>query len=292
MHNASAHFVMGEFMRASLLVVLGLLLALPALPDAAKRPRIDSHWRDREIAIDGDSGDWAGPLTAVDDKPPVTAAVANDGQSLYLVVSTSNPAARRQIMRQGLIVWFDPAGGDKKHFGIKFPVGFTPDMGGFERRGSRRGGFGRPRGGDNDPGSSSGSNPDQPDQMEPPNRLEVYGPEKGDAHNFVLEAAPGMAVKVGQVEGYLVYELKVPLARTSETPYAIEAKPGSIIGVGLETPRFDRPQRMGGSGGPGGGMGGRGGGMGGRGGGRGDRRGGFEEPKPLKVWATVHLAER
>jgi hypothetical protein len=124
--------------------------------------------------------------------------------------------------------------------------------------------------------------------VEPPNRLELYGPGKGDAHNFIVDAAPGIAVKVGQVEGYLVYELKLPLARTSETPYAIEAKPGSLIGVGLETPKFERPERRGGFGG---GMGGRrGGGMGGRGGGMGGRREGFEAPKPIKEWAIVQLA--
>ena len=49
----------------------------------------------------------------------------------------------------------------------------------------------------------------------------------------MVEAAPGIAVKVGQIEGYLVYELKVPLARTAETPYAIETRPGSAIGLGL-----------------------------------------------------------
>ncbi len=284
-------------MRVSQFVILGLIFGLPVAAGAAKRPRIDGHWRDREIAIDGDSGDWAGPLASLDEKHPINAAVANDGHSLYLVFSTSDAAVRRQIMRQGLTVWFDPGGGEKKHFGIKFPVGFTPGMGGRGRRGGR-GGFGPRGGGDgDDPGASEGT-PDQPDQMEPPNRLEVYGPVKDDAHTFVLDAAPGIAVKVGQVEGYLVYELKVPLARTSETPYAIEASAGSVIGLGLETPEIERPQRMegvggrgGGMGGRGGGMGGRGGGMGGRGGGMGDRRsGGFEVPKPLKVWATVQLA--
>ena len=248
-------------MRRLMWGVTATLLMASAGAAAANRQRIDSHWRDREIAIDGDSGDWAGPLAAIDPQHPITAAVANDGQSLYLVLSTSDPAVRRQVMRQGLIVWFDPAGGDNKHFGITFPVGLALTLAG-------RGGRGRP-------------GPDQPDQTEPPNRLEVYGPEKGDAHSFVLEAAPAIAVKVGQIEGYIVYELKVPLARTSAAPYAIDAKPGSLIGLGLETPKLERPQGMGGFGGPGG-MGGRGGGWGGR--------GGFDELKPLKAWATVQLA--
>src|SRR4051812_9170898 len=105
---------------------------------ASTRQRIDSHWRDRAIAIDGDNGDWAGPLQPLEEQHPIMAAAANDGEFLYLVLSTSDAAVRRQILGQGLIVWFDPSGGDKKHFGLKFPVGVPLD-----ESGSRRGGFPR-----------------------------------------------------------------------------------------------------------------------------------------------------
>ena len=265
---------------------------------AAKHQRIESRWRDREVVIDGDNGEWAGPLVPVEENHPITTAAMNDGQFLYVVLSTSDMAARRQIMRQGLIVWFDPSGGDKKHFGVKFPVGVLPEDAPDRRRGGYRrgpGGGGRPAG---DPGSRDPGQPDQPAQLEPTNRLEIYGPQKDDAHSFVTEMAPGIAVKVGEVQGYLVYELKVPLARTADWPYAIEAKPGALIGFGLETPKIERPSRegqggMGGFGGGGGGMGGRGGrgggGMGGRRGGGGDRSQ-SEQAKPLKSWATSQLA--
>ncbi len=198
-------------------------------------------------------------------------------------------------MRQGLIVWFDPSGGDKKHFGVKFPVGVLPDDApGRGRGGVRRGpGGGRPPG---DPGSGNPAQPDQPAQLEPTNRLELYGPEKDDAHSFVTDMAPGIAVKVGEVQGYFVYELKVPLARTADWPYAIDAKPGVLIGFGLETPKMERLSReerggMGGLGGRGGGMGGRGG-VGGRRGGSGGNDRQSEQPKPLKTWATIQLAAR
>ena len=292
-HGASAHFFMGEIMRRVVCGAAAIIVAVTGSAAAAKRQRIDSHWPDRPVAIDGDSRDWAGPLAPIDEKDPITAAVVNDGQSLSLVLTTSDQAVRRQILRQGLIVWFDPSGGEKKHFGIKFPVGFASDVG---QRGGGRGrrGYGRPSGSDpNDPNS----NPDQKSVIEPPDRLEVYGPVKDDAHSFVTEAAPGISVKVGQVEGYLVYELRVPLAKTSDMPYAIEAQAGSLIGFGLETPKIERTEQPGGFGGMGGGMGGRGGGMGrpgggmgGPGGGMGGRRGGFEQAKPLKAWATIQLA--
>src|SRR5262249_57934601 len=113
-----------------------------------------------------------------------------------------------------------------------------------------------------DPSSGDPSRPSSPDQVEPTNRLEVYGPQKDDAHSFVTEFAPGITVKTGSVEGYLVYELKVPLAKTTEFPYAIETKPAALIGFGIETPKMERPLGDG-SGGTGG-FGGIGLGAGGR----------------------------
>jgi hypothetical protein len=107
--------------RRTILTVAVVVVAAAGL-FASTRQRLDSHWRDRNIVIDGDNGDWAGPLQPIAEQHPILAAAANDGEFLYLVLSTSDAAVRRQILRQGLILWFDPSGGDKKHFGLKFPV--------------------------------------------------------------------------------------------------------------------------------------------------------------------------
>jgi hypothetical protein len=287
-------------MKRGVWATTGLILAASmAGVLATKKPSITSQWRDREIAIDGDSGDWPGPLKPIEENHPLMVAAMNDGQFLYLVLSTSDSNERRQILRQGLIVWFDPSGGEKKHFGLKYPVGMPPEErpsrgGGGYRRGPGGGDGGRPPG---DSSSGDPSRPTSPDQVEPTNRVEVYGPQKDDAHSFVTEMVPGITVKAGSVEGYLVYELKVPLAKTTEFPYAIETKPGASIGLGIETPKMERPAGEGRGGGMGGGFGGVGGGMGGRGGGGMGRGGGggehgqHEQPKPLKDWATIELAK-
>src|SRR3954447_26682270 len=152
-----------------------LLMAPVALVVAAKRQVVESHWRDRDIAIDGDNGEWAGPLVAVEENHPLLTAAVNDGQDLYIVLSTSDPALRREIFRQGLIVWFDPSGGDKKHFGVKYPVGIPLEESGA-RGGYRRGGDG---GGRPSSGSGSGDSTQRsPSDPEPIDRLEVYGPQK------------------------------------------------------------------------------------------------------------------
>jgi hypothetical protein len=283
------------------LTLLTVVLAHVPLDGRVDRTRIDSHWRDHEIIIDGSNAEWPGPLLQIAERTPVTIAAVNDGRFLYLVLHASDPIARARIMRQGLIVWFDPSGKTKKQFGIKFPVGVeVGDMrgsfGGRGRRGMPQGG-GAPR----DDGRSGDSGQRAPDAFEPPNRLEVHGSKKDDIHSFLTDKVPGIAVKIGQVEGALVYELQVPLAKTPEFEYAIGTVPGALIGIGLETPKIERASSDEGRGGGmgGGGMGGRGGGGRGRGGGgRGGGMGGrgtardTEQMKPMKAWGLLQLAAK
>jgi hypothetical protein len=254
----------------------------------AKHPQIDSAWRDHDIVVDGSPSEWPSALVQFEQQPLSVAAV-NDGDSLYLVLTTSDWDARAQILRQGLIVWFDNAGGDKKRFGIRYPVGMEP--GEFRGRGGRRGApSDDPQAGETRP---RGRGVDEFEQ--PPDRLELLGAKKEDNRTYTLDKAPGIAAKIGNVEGTLVYELKVPLAKSDDHPYAIDAKPGALIGVGLETPRVERPSGGFGGGGMGGGMGGRGGGgYGGMGGGRrgGMERGGYAQMKPMKGWIVLKLAAR
>jgi hypothetical protein len=306
-------------MRSVSRVVLGvtaaILLCGPVSVAGAPRPELSSHWKARDITVDGMDDEWT-DLTQSIEKPPIALGFVNDGDSLYVCIKASDRATRMQIMRQGLIVWFDPQGGDKKVFGIQYPVpepmGRPPD-GERGRPGSASGSGGEP--GPGGPPLKEGQ--EQTLFREPPNRLEIYGPRKGDARTLVLDEARGISVRVGQAEGVLVYELKVALARQGDQSYGIGATPGATVGIGLVTPEMQQMQRPsgpggggpggpggGGRGGPGGGMGGPGGGMGGSGGGRmggsGGGRGGpggpggggrgSELPKPIKTWVKARLA--
>jgi hypothetical protein len=232
-----------------------------------------------------------------------------------VVLSSSDQSVPFLLMRRGLIVWFDAEGGTKKRFGIRYPV----IEGGLGGPGTRRpGGSGPPAGGPGrDPGRDPGGDPGRPpgDEGPPPGpsglmfdpakdgrwaHLELLGPGKDDRRSLMLDHAPGIEVRVGRVEGSVVYELKVPLQIDDGHPYAIGARAGATIGVGLETPEIEKTEGTGGFSMPG--MGGRppgggtgGGGMGGgppMGGGGGSRGGpeGFKPAKPIKAWATVQLA--
>jgi hypothetical protein len=295
-------------MKSYAFVLLILLVVLVGggrqLSAREKHARLDSRWLEAPVAVDGSPDDWPGPLVPFNDEP-LSIAAANDGDSVFLVLTTSDRASRMQILRRGLIVWFDAGGKDKKRFGLKFPVGtgMNPeDFRGRRRGDGGSGGGGRegqPRDGASRDGASS-----QDTSLEIPNRLEILGSSKDDVRSFTADKAPGIEVKVGQAEGLLTYELKVPLVANDAHPYAIGGKPGALVSVGLEMPKLEMPEMRGREGGGGGGMGGPGGGgriggfgggMGGMGGGR--RRGGdygqrAEQPKALSGWVAVQLAHR
>ena len=275
---------------------------------ASQRPTFTSQLRDSAITVDGKYDDWYGHLDPFE-ASPVAVQFLNDGEFLYMRMTASSTPERMQIVRQGLVVWFDPAGGTKKHFGIRYPIvehGSGPEGdprgggGGYGGYGGHRGGGGGHEGGEREGGDREGAS-----EPSPGDRIDVLGPGKDDARMLTRDHAQGVDVAIRTEQGTLQYELKVPLVKSADHPYAIEAAAGKPIGFGLEAGKTQHSFGIGGpgggfggGGGGGGGMGGRGGGgMGGRGGGGmhgggggGGRGGGGEAAKPLKGWGIVTIA--
>jgi hypothetical protein len=270
---------------------LAALLTLAVGLAAADRPHFESRGLDGPIAVDGRFDDWYGHPEPFG-KDPIAIQFLNDTEFLYVRITASEPSARMQIMRQGMTMWFDPAGGTKKKFGIRYPV--------VERGGDEAGGRGG-RGGFGGFGGSRGQGPPPDDSGPSTERVDILGPGKDDARSLTRDHLSGVDVAIRAEQGTLQYELKVPLAATGDRPYAIGTTTGKTIGVGIETAKMEQRSfgsgRGGGfGGGGGGGMGGGGrgrgggGGMGGRGGGdRGGGERGFEPSKPLKPWGTVTI---
>ena len=281
---------------------LSLLLALSVTVTVFTRPRdLNSAWRQVDLAVDGNDTEWPGGAALLVDAP-VAVGVSNDQEFLYVRIRTSDRNAGMQILMGGLTVWFDAAGGDRKTFGIKYPVGAKkPEPG--ERgpggpEGGKRGDMPPPPGGqEGQPGEGRdhGQGPGQGPPLDPSTlvepRLELLGAKKEDVRSFAIGDVPsGIQAAISRVEGALVYELRVPLATSAEDPNGIGAALGSVLGVTLETGKIRRPEmsrRGGPGGGPGGGMGGPGGGIGGPPGG-----GPGASAKPLKTTFRVRVAQR
>lgn len=283
-------------------------LALIAAPEAATRPNLASSWRLADIVIDGADFEWTDTLAEIP-TVPASLSVTNDQTHVYVRVRVTDPATIQQVVRGGLIVWFDPRGGDDRTFGIKYPVGTPPPNPDADGRTSKPGddGTGARRGGPPPRSQRSGARgapPIEDLRALIPNRLEIHGPKDDDIRSLVLAYATGLSVALTIANNALVYELRVPLARDADHPYAIGSAAGATVGFGVQSLKIATA---------GGGLlaglagGGMGGGMsGGRPGGGGrpaggpppDRADGEDRdrkppapPKPFNVWQTLTLAK-
>jgi hypothetical protein len=238
---------------------------------------LSSSWNNSQIVVDGHADDWEGHFYYLKDSH-VSLGIRNDQDYLYVCLMSSERQFRRQMIGLGLTVWLEPE--DGKKWGIHYPIGFMSQGG--------RPSF--------DPEETGGER-DTEEISEPlPQTVEIIGPGKDERTQFSVVRIPGISMRVESSQGSIVYELKVPLEKSSDHPYAINAGAGSTLKLGLETGKFEGRSREGGmrQGGRGdgerGGFGGRG--RGGRpyGGEAGRGMASGERPEPLEFSAVVHLA--
>jgi len=248
--------------------------------------QFQSGWRDKDIKIDGRSDDWVGSLRYVD-KQNISLGVVNDSDYLYICLAAEDQALISRILRQGMILWFNPEGGKEKTVGIKYPIGrqMIPP----EEREMKR------------PGSEAAPQKKRPTPMAISNELEILQDSKVPIRTSI-ENLKGIQISLKRSTGLIVYEVKIPLKKNQDIPFGIGAENSSEIGIGIEVPKMSMTMNRaaGGVSGRGGGMGGRGGGMGGRGGSigggsMGGRGGGMtgqraNMQKGVKIWAVVQLA--
>src|SRR5690242_3856456 len=161
---------------------VSVLVLVSATLVASEKPKFESGRRLDALAIDGRFEDWPGNLEPFADKP-VSLQFLNDGEFLYMRLSASDPGTRMEIVRQGLTVWFDPAGGTKKHFGIRYPVVDRAEGGGGEhgrgRGGYGGGGYGGSRGRDREhPEGAQPEGGERSDEPSPTERVDILGPGK------------------------------------------------------------------------------------------------------------------
>lgn len=261
--------------------VLVIIISITQLA-GCKSQKLNSHWLEGEITIDGINNEWGNSTTFIKDEN-VLIGLMNDENYLYVSLISNNRFMWNRMTGMGFTIWFDPNGGKKKVFGIQYPLG-------LQEMGEPMVGFGE---------SEQGREKRRQLIEQSLKEIKFLGSKEDDWDRMLVSAASGVSAKVSDQRdssGAFVYELKVPLRRSEEHPYAIGAEPGKAIGIGFEMQKFDREKMMAGREGgmrgddmgpPGGMRGGRGGPPGG------GMRGGMrrpEMPKPLKIWTKVQLA--
>ena len=243
------------------------------------------------LAIEPPTVPLTGAAVHEDEKHRFTLEAAHDSTAIVVRLTVHDRSLAMRLLRSGMTVWFDGAGGKDKTFGITYPLPLAPEP---------RSGSDRPEPGESrDPMLRAIQQ-----QME----LDVVGKQDYDRTRMPVFGAEGIGVKLTAAEnGGFVYLLRVPLHRGPGHTYAIEPAPGSPIGIGLVQEERKRPMDQGdhrgeGMGMPGGdegrGMaegGEREGGMRGRrGGGRpgGDEMPGRGNRDALTAWFTFSMMQQ
>jgi hypothetical protein len=265
--------------------MLAIAVVLAAASGGCGTEELQSAPLDREIAVDGDAGDWEGMLRFVEDAE-MSYGLANDERCLYIALVVGDREVRRQVIMSGLYLWFDPEGKENRRFGIRFPIGLqenAEDMAPLFR--------------ERDPNKLSDSFDETVKEMM------VIGPNDQTWRRAAVNSVDGIETAARADRNALVLEFKVPVAGDGEYDYGVGALPGEVIGIGVETPKINLEDMKAKMGSAGGGPGGMGGGMGG--GMSGDRPPGGQPPggrrpeggerpgmpDPIKVWTKVRLAE-
>lgn len=168
------------------------------------------------VVVDAQLNEWGGKLNMISSQDGLLVGMQNDSDHLYLALSTRNAASIGSIMRAGLIVWVDPAGGKEETFGIRFPLGLSMDETG-ERR------------------LSEGAAADRVRIERSTREVEIIGAD-GQVIRRHKDSIPGIAAAIEADQGVLTYEIQAPLAHTDGVLYAIGTEPGQKIGVGIATP--------------------------------------------------------
>jgi len=166
------------------------------------------------IVVDGRADDWRGSLSMIENGS-ASLGMANDDRDAFICLAVDSRLLEAQILFRGLTVWIDPRGGSKKVMGIRYPLG--AESAHAERP------AGAPAGEDTGPLPGDTST------------IELIGPDGQGPRTMRVGEAAGIEVKLGRATGRLVYELRIPLAKTPERPFGIGASPGQFISIGLET---------------------------------------------------------
>jgi len=265
-------------MRPVVTCILFSLMAV-AMGSGCRSDDLAPHWIEHPIVIDGDPADWGDLLVEVDDHE-FDFGYGNDADYLYLCLSTDDEQLQRQALIGGLSLWFDPAGGEQRVFGVRYPVGMADAAQEFAQR------------------PDGPPDPDQVSEMQA-----QFHARAAESLDQVVLLGVGSSVQkdIPELSGVevnslltsrgLIIELRVPLRSVTDSDLSLNLdQAATLVGLELYLPELQAPPRPEGrSGGGGGGRGGGMGGGGGRGGGRGRMSGGSPPASVDEVQLRIAL---
>ncbi|MCD6163190.1 MAG: hypothetical protein J7K40_12390 [candidate division Zixibacteria bacterium] len=185
--------------------------------------KMNSQWCNREIFIDGMSFDWENILMNFEYKK-INLGILNDDAYLYICLVPLDEVIIQQVMMMGFTVWLTAESDKDFKLGICYPVGI-----GNNRRLLKD--------------IPIEQNREELKRIfeESLNEIMIISSNKGDTITIPVENISSVEVRVGTKNERMVYELKIPLIKSSDYPYAIGAFAGQQIEIEFLTGELKKP---------------------------------------------------
>jgi hypothetical protein len=187
-----------------------------------------SSQRDREILIDGKDPEWQGVMQYYDEKSRTVVSFLYDEKYLFMRLASNDRNIQRQILVQGLTVWFEQPHEGNRRTGVHFPVGLP--------REKRMSMFQRPP--EKEKKTDKGpKNRDDGSLEKHLIEIQLWGPGEYEQKTMPSKEIEkfDVAVKIGKTEKNLIYELRLPFTQRDKSRFGL-LKPGKKgIRVGFQT---------------------------------------------------------
>lgn len=203
------------------LVTFMLVLAMTGY---SKEESVESKWAVQPLTIDGLDDDWTGDVLTSEKKLKVDYAVRNDAQNIYVLFVFKDPKFLSTINDSGITLYFNTEGKKKKdhsfHF-IKQQVAPDELIAYLERRGELL------------------TEEQRQTIKEKPGYIVYMAERVGKKDKEAAEATqiPDIlkpAFRIYRKGKEVIYEFRVPLAKSETSPDGIGADPGRTVKVGFE----------------------------------------------------------
>ncbi|MFB6249886.1 MAG: hypothetical protein ABEL97_15095 [Salinibacter sp.] len=193
-------------------------------------PQLSGNSMAGRPAVDGSIEEWGGRLTPVDGSSVSVGAHPTDSL-LYVALLVQDRALVRSLAVNGLVVWVDPSGGQRRVYGVQYPLGLR-----------------RQRAGQ----TQSAAVPKQPatsgqaavglDDVSLA-ELEVV---RGDTARRRIPArfSSGLRGKAVLDPSSLIYEVAIPVGAAGDTArtHGLRTALSGSVGLGLEIPKPDEDE--------------------------------------------------
>src|ERR1044072_1874418 len=101
----------------TVIVTIFFITSCGSMEKTAKRSK-PGTWQQTPVVIDGQNSDWPNPYPLYDEKAKIVYVISNDKENLYISMQTGDEITVLKILRAGMKLYIDPAGGKEQQVSV------------------------------------------------------------------------------------------------------------------------------------------------------------------------------